>query len=80
MSETAFRRHKRLVTCQACGSLFRTPDPSPYCCAACEEAGMARWEAEWEAKARAAGFESLDAYLEYQRSLSNESPDEWREV
>jgi endogenous inhibitor of DNA gyrase (YacG/DUF329 family) len=76
MSETAFRRHKRLVTCQACGSLFRAPDPSPYCCASCEEADLARWEAEWEGKARAAGFESLDEYLAYQRSFL----DEWRDA
>jgi len=60
VSVTPLRR--RPVNYQACGDLYWTHEPPPYCCDTCAEAALDAEMAELESRARAAGFSSLEDY------------------
>jgi hypothetical protein len=55
------------VTCEVCGKLYVSDEPAPYLCAFCDDEIFDQEMAEWEAKARAAGYPSFDAYVEAQQ-------------
>jgi hypothetical protein len=62
------------VTCAVCDKDYISDEPAPHLCAFCEDEIVEQQMAEFEAKARAEGYASFEAYAEAQQRASEISP------
>lgn len=65
---------QRRVICAACCRVFVTKEVAgPHCCDRCMQESYESEMQVYEAEALAAGFPSLDAYIEFQQRAAEDS-------